>query len=75
MRWVYLLILVLVVGAIGVFALQNPETITLQYFDWRVACPPALLVAIVYLLGMVSGGAVVSLVLRSLRRVTERPAL
>ena len=74
MRWVYIFILLLLVGAISVFAVQNRELIALQYFDWRVACPLALLVAIVYVLGMVSGGTVVGVVLRSLRRVTERPA-
>ena len=72
MRVVYTLILLLLLGVIGIFALQNRETITLQYLDRSVACPLALLVGIIYLLGMVSGWTVVGFLHRSLRRVSER---
>ncbi len=71
MRIFYGLILLILFGAIGIFALQNRETITLQYLDRSVACPLALLIAIVYLLGMVSGWTVVGFVRRSLRRVSD----
>jgi len=74
MRSIGFLILLFLVGAISVFALQNRESITLRYLDRSVSCPPALGIAIVYLLGMVSGGTVVGLVQCSLRRVAERPA-
>ena len=71
MRVIYILVLLILLGAIGLFALQNRETITLQYLDRSVACPVALLIGIVYLLGMVSGWTVVGFVRRSLRRVSE----
>jgi putative membrane protein len=74
MRLIYFLILLLFLAAIGIFALQNNETITLQYLGRTVSCPPSLLIAIVYVLGMVSGWTVVGLVQRSLRRVTQHPA-
>jgi lipopolysaccharide assembly protein A len=70
MRVFCLLFLLLLLGAIGVFALQNRERIDLHYLGWDVSCPPALLIAIVYLVGMLSGWTVVSLVQRSLRRVS-----
>jgi uncharacterized integral membrane protein len=71
MRVVAVLFLLILLGAIGVFALQNRETITLQYLDRSLSCPLALLIAIVYLLGMVSGWTMVGLFRRSLRRVSE----
>jgi lipopolysaccharide assembly protein A len=74
MRVVYGLILLLLLGAVGVFAVQNPEIITLHYLDRSVTCPVSLLVVIVYLLGMVSGWTVLGIVRRSLRRVTEHPS-
>jgi uncharacterized membrane protein YciS (DUF1049 family) len=74
MRLICILILLLLVAAIGVFALQNRELITLQYLDRSVACPAAILIGIVYLLGMVSGWTAVGFFYRSLRRVAERPA-
>jgi len=74
MRMFYFLILLFLLAAIGVFALQNREVVTLQYLDQSVACPLSLLIAVVYLLGMVSGWTVVGFVRRSVRRVAERPA-
>jgi uncharacterized integral membrane protein len=74
MRLLCFVILLFLVGAIGVFALQNRELITLQYLGQSVSCPPSLLIAIVYLLGMVTGATVIAFVQRSLRRVAERPA-
>jgi putative membrane protein len=75
MRVVYGLILLLLLGAIGVFAVQNREIITLNYLDRSIVCPVPLLVVIVYLLGMVSGWTVLGIMRRSLRRVTERAPL
>jgi uncharacterized membrane protein YciS (DUF1049 family) len=72
MRIFYLLVLLSVIGAIGVFALQNRETVTLQYLDQSVSCPLALLIGIVYVVGMVSGWTVVGFMHRSLRRVSEQ---
>lgn len=72
MRVIYMLILLLLFGAIGIFALQNRETITLQYLDRNIACPLALLIGIVYVLGMVTGWTVIGFMHRSLRRVSER---
>ena len=71
MRVIYLLTLLVLLGAIGVFALQNRETIVLQYLDRNVSCPLALLIVIVYLLGMVTGWTVVGFMRHSLRRVSE----
>lgn len=71
LRMICVLILLFVLGAFGVFVLQNQELITLHYLNGSVSCPPSLLVAIVYLLGMLSGWTVVALVQRSLRRELE----
>jgi putative membrane protein len=72
MRFVYLLILMLALAAVVVFAVQNNENVTLLYLDRSITCALPLLVAVVYLLGMVSGWTVIGLLRRSLRRVTER---
>lgn len=72
MRIVYLIILLLALSAVVVFAMQNNEPVTLQYLNESVTCALPLLVAIVYFVGMVSGGTVIGLLRRSLRRVTER---
>jgi uncharacterized membrane protein YciS (DUF1049 family) len=72
MSFVYFLILLIIVAAVVIFAVQNNETVTLQYLDRSVSTTLPLLIAAVYLLGMVSGWTVVGFLKRSLRRVTER---
>ena len=72
MRRFYGIVLLLLAGAIGMFALQIRDPIALEFFGWSISCPPALVVAIAYVLGMVSGWTVVGLVQRSLGPVTAR---
>jgi lipopolysaccharide assembly protein A len=73
MRLFFFLVLLLLVGAVGVFAFQNQTLTPLQFFDWSASYPLALLVGIVYFLGMVSGWTVVGMVRRTFRRVTDDP--
>ena len=72
MRFVYFLVLLIVLGAVILFAVQNDETVTLQYFNRSLSSPLPLLIAVVYLLGMLSGWTVVGVLKRSLQCVTER---
>jgi putative membrane protein len=74
MRFIQAIILLVFLGAIGLFAVQNTEAITVTFGKWKATGPVALLAIVAYLLGMISGGTVVSFFRRSLRRVSERPA-
>jgi hypothetical protein len=73
LRFLGFVVLLCVLGAVGLFVLQNQEAITLQYLDRSATCSPALLSAVAYLLGVVSGGTVLGLARRSLRRARDRP--
>lgn len=72
MRLLYFLLLLIVAAAVAVFAVQNNEIVTLRYLDRSATTSLALLIAVVYLLGMVSGWTVVGFLKHSLKRVTER---
>jgi lipopolysaccharide assembly protein A len=72
MRIFYLLILLVLLGATAVFALQNQEVVTLRYLDRSVSFPLSLLIAGVYLLGMLTGWTVIGVVRQSIRRISER---
>jgi len=74
MRLFYFFILVVVIAAVAIFAWQNDDTITLRYLDRSMTQPLPLLIAVVYVLGMLSGWTVVGFLKRSLQRVTERRA-
>ena len=74
MRFIQGIILLALLGAVGLFAVQNTEAITVSFWTWKTTGPVALLAIAAYVLGMLSGWTVISLFTRSLRRVSERPA-
>ena len=74
MRFLQALILLLFLGAVLIFALQNTETVTVRFLSWSTPAPEAFLIVAAYLLGMLSGWTVVAFLRRSIRKVTERPA-
>jgi uncharacterized integral membrane protein len=72
MRFIQGIILLALLGAVGLFAVQNTEAITVSFWTWKTTAPVALLAIAAYLIGMLSGWTVLSLFTRSLRRVSER---
>ena len=71
MRAACFILLLAVLGAGAVFALQNSDNVTVRYLDRSAAVSLPLLIGAVYVLGMVSGWTVLGLLKRSLERVTE----
>jgi lipopolysaccharide assembly protein A len=73
MRYILGLILLVFLGAVGLFAFQNTQPVTVKFWDWSVTAPFALVAVGVYLLGMVSGWNVVAFVRSSINRVRSQP--
>jgi uncharacterized integral membrane protein len=71
MRFVQAVIFLAFLGAVGFFALQNTQVVTVQFLNWTASAPVALTILSVYLLGMLSGWTVVAFVGRSIRRISE----
>jgi lipopolysaccharide assembly protein A len=67
MRWIHLAVIGLFAVATIVFAIQNFETVTMSFLGFSASAPLALLVAIVYVLGMATGGSLWALLRRSFR--------
>jgi uncharacterized integral membrane protein len=65
MRWIHLAVIALFAVVTFIFAIQNLEIINLEFLGLRARVPLALLVAIVYLLGMAAGGSLWALLRRS----------
>jgi uncharacterized integral membrane protein len=65
MRWVNLTVIILFVAATLIFAVQNFETVTMSFLGFSARAPLALLVAIVYVLGMATGGSIWAVLRRS----------
>ena len=71
MRWVYLVLLVVIVTMIVVFVAQNRDNETLKFFNQSITAPLYLFFVAVYLLGMWTGGTVVGFVKRAYKQATE----
>jgi len=67
MRWVHLAVIILFAAAIVIFAVQNLNVVTMSFLGFSARAPLALLTALVYLLGMVTGGSLLALLRRSLQ--------
>jgi putative membrane protein len=77
MRWLNITVVALFAIAILLFAIQNFQIVTLSFMGLSARAPLALLVAIVYLLGMATGGSLFALLRRSYegsrRRLVDSP--
>jgi lipopolysaccharide assembly protein A len=57
MRWFHLSVIAILAAATLVFALQNLQSVTVAFLNFRLSLPLAILVAVVYVLGMATGGS------------------
>jgi uncharacterized integral membrane protein len=73
MRFIQAVLFLIFLGAVGLFAIQNTDVISVTFWTWKLTAPVALVIVAVYFLGMLSGWTVVAFIRRSLRRVSERP--
>jgi len=62
MRYLYIGLIVVLTAAVLLFKIQNLETATVSLLSMSVTLPVSLLVIGVYVLGMFTGGILVSLV-------------
>lgn len=67
MRWIYVVIIVLFAAAIVIFAVQNLEAVTMAFLGFSVRAPLAVLAAVVYVLGAITGGSLFALLRKSVK--------
>jgi uncharacterized integral membrane protein len=67
MRWLYLIVIVAFVAAIVIFAVQNREIVNMSFLGFNLRSPLALVAAIVYVLGAITGGSLLALLRKSIR--------
>jgi uncharacterized integral membrane protein len=72
MRWVHLAIIVLFAAVTAVLAMQNLQIVTVSVFRISAQMPLAFLVAIIYLLGAVTGAALFALLRRAIEGARRR---
>jgi len=61
MRYVYIGLIIIVTAVVLLFKIQNLTSVTVALFGMSLTMPVSLLVIVVYLLGMLTGSALWSL--------------
>jgi putative membrane protein len=67
MRWVYLTLVVLFAAAIIIFVVQNVQVVTMSFLGLSVRAPLAVLAAVAYVLGTLTGGSLYALLRKSVQ--------
>ena len=62
MRYVYMALIVVLAGIVVLFKVQNFDTATVTLFSMSFTMPVAVLVFVIYVLGMFTGGFMLQLV-------------
>ena len=62
MRWIYVAVIAVLALVTLIFALQNLQSVTVSLLRLQLSAPLAVLIIIVYVLGMATGGSAWALV-------------
>jgi putative membrane protein len=72
MRYVYMALIAIFAAIIILFKFQNLDTVTVSLFSASVAMPVSVLVLLIYVLGMLTGGLLLTLLRSWVRGATRR---
>lgn len=72
MRIFHTIVVAVLALIVLVFAIQNFQATTISFFNMTMTAPLAVVVAVVYLLGMLTGGSFVSLIRRAVTTAVGR---
>jgi putative membrane protein len=72
MRYVYMALIAILAAIIILFKVQNLESVTVSLFAASVTLPVSVLVLLIYLLGMLTGGFLLALLRSWVHGATRR---
>jgi uncharacterized integral membrane protein len=72
MRFVYMALIAIFATIIILFKIQNLESVTVSLFSASVSMPVSVLVLLIYVLGMLTGGFMLALVRTWVHGATRR---
>lgn len=73
MRYVYMALIAALTAVVVLFKVQNLESVTVTLFSASFTMPVSVLILLVYVLGMLTGGFLLALVRSWVRGATRRP--
>jgi uncharacterized integral membrane protein len=73
MRYVYVILIACLIALTLTFSLQNMGIVTISFLNTSATLPLAVLVILVFVSGMITGGSVLAIVRSWIRRAGKRP--
>jgi putative membrane protein len=61
MRYLYIVLIVLLVAIVSLFKIQNLQTVTVELLGASASMPVSVLVVLIYVLGGLTGGGLLAL--------------
>ena len=74
MRWVHLTVIILLAAATLLFVIQNRDVVTIEFLQFSMRLPLAILIAVAYVVGALSGGSLFALVRQSYKASQGGPS-
>ena len=65
MRWVHLTVIILLAAATLLFVIQNRDVVTIEFLQFSMRLPLAILIAVANVVGALSGGSLFALLRQS----------
>jgi putative membrane protein len=56
MRWINFAVITIFAATLLIFAAQNFQTVAVYFLTFKMSAPQAVLIVVIYILGMVTGG-------------------
>ncbi len=72
MRYVYMALIAVLVGIVVLFKFQNLESATVSLFSMSITMPMSVLVFLIYVLGVLTGGFVLATMRTLVSGATQR---
>jgi putative membrane protein len=72
MKYVYIALIVVFAGIVLLFKVQNLTSVTVSLFAASVTLPVSILVLLVYVMGMLTGGMVLALLRALIHRASAQ---
>ena len=73
MKWFHTAVVAVLAIIVLAFAVQNFQSTTISLFHWNITAPLAVIIVIVYVLGMLTGGSMMSLFRWAVSKSTTSP--
>jgi len=73
MQKLYASLVILLTALALIFVFQNTETVTVRFLTASITLPRSVMLVVVYMLGMFTGGFVMNLVRRWMRGARKQP--